>query len=85
MGTRYRCHFPIPCRSKASRAQKVIDHVSAYHRFEVVEIEAADWFGRWLPGLHQDGYLVGINWSGTRATGYDMTPAEVMGWFAESS
>jgi len=74
----------VPFWSKASRARKVIDQVSAYRRFEVVAIDVADWRERWLPGLHREGHLVGINWSGTRATGYDMTPAEVMRWFAGS-
>jgi hypothetical protein len=35
---------------------------------------------RWLPGLERDGLLVGVNWSGPRATGYDVEPAQVRGW-----
>jgi hypothetical protein len=30
-----------------------------------------------LPGLAQDSLLVGVNWSGKRATGYDLKPDEV--------
>ena len=73
----------IPFWSKASRARKVIDQVAAYEDFDVVEIDLDAWHSRWLPDLRGDGYLVGINWAGARATGYDMTPTEVIGWFAE--
>jgi hypothetical protein len=31
----------------------------------------------WVPGLTRDGLLVGVNWSGKRATGYDMEPEEL--------
>jgi Protein of unknown function (DUF2750) len=44
---------------------------------EVIEIPLTDWRSRWLPGLDQDRLLVGLNWSGDRATGYDVRPAEV--------
>jgi hypothetical protein len=73
----------VPFWSKSSRARKVIDQVAAYRGFDVVEIAADDWLERWLPGLHHDGYLVGVNWAGARATGYDMAPARVIRWFAE--
>ena len=32
---------------------------------------------RWIPGLTKDGLKVGVNWSGARALGYDIDPAEV--------
>jgi hypothetical protein len=28
--------------------------------------------------LERDGVLVGVNWSGARATGYDVKPSEVV-------
>jgi Protein of unknown function (DUF2750) len=73
----------LPFWSKASRAQRVVDQVAAYRTFDVVEIDLADWTGRWLPGLERDGLLVGINWAGPRATGYDVAPTQVAGWFGE--
>jgi len=73
----------LPFWSKSSRAKKVVDQVAAYRGFDVVEIDVDDWLERWLPELVSDGYLVGINWAGARATGYDMAPAQVIGWFAE--
>ena len=32
---------------------------------------------RWLPGIERDGLIAGLNWSGPRATGYDLTPGEL--------
>ena len=32
----------------------------------------------WLPGLHRDGMLVGLNWSGSRATGFEVPPLTFM-------
>ncbi len=68
----------MPFWSKQSRAQKVVEHVAAYEGFEVVELDLNTWRDRWLPGLEKDGLLVGLNWSGDRATGYDLPPADVL-------
>jgi hypothetical protein len=57
--------------------------VPAYRWFDVVEIAAGDWLDNGLPGLQRDGLLVGVNWAGALATGYDLAPAQVAGWFAE--
>jgi hypothetical protein len=55
----------------------VIASVAAYSGFEPVAVTLEEWRSRWLPGLEQDDLLVGLNWSGANATGYDLTPAEV--------
>ena len=80
--------FPVPERalplwSRSSRAGRVVAQVPAYREFDVVEIGLADLLDRLLPGLRSAGLLAGINWAGTRATGYDVAPAQVAGWFAE--
>jgi len=49
-------------------------HADAFYRDE--------WIARWLPGLQDDGILVGLNWSGARATGYDVEPGAVLERFA---
>lgn len=67
----------MPFWSSRSRVDNVIDSVADYANFEPVEIDLAGWRSRWLPGLAEDGLLVGINWSGARATGYDMSPEDV--------
>jgi hypothetical protein len=43
----------------------------------MVEIKLADFLERWLPALERDGLRVGVNWSGPRAVGYDLQPADV--------
>lgn len=68
----------MPFWSLRSRAERVIATVPAYEGFEAVEVSLEAFTGRWLPGLAADGLLVGINWSGSHATGYDLTPAEVL-------
>lgn len=30
-----------------------------------------------MPGLSQDGLLAGVNWTGARATGFDIQPSEL--------
>lgn len=67
----------MPFWSLRSRAEKVISSISAYSAFEVEGIPLAVWRTRWIDGLDRDGILVGLNWSGVRATGYDMRPLEV--------
>lgn len=66
----------IPFWSKESRAARVVDHVDAYRDFKVVRIDLDAWKSRWLPGMTEDGLLVGLNWSGERATGFDVEPAD---------
>jgi hypothetical protein len=71
----------MPFWSKPTRAKRVIGQVEGYQGFEVVEIPMTDWLGDWLPGLEHEGLLVGVNWAGTRATGFDLAPTRVAGWF----
>jgi hypothetical protein len=76
-------HRSMPFWSKPTRAQLIVKHVSPYNGFEVVPIPVDDWLSGWLVNLEHDGLLVGVNWAGARATGYDLTPGQVLRWFAE--
>lgn len=67
----------MPFWSTQSRAQRVIDNVEAYQGFEVIALPLDEWQSRWLPGLQEDGIRVGLNWSGQRATGYDVSSEDV--------
>lgn len=67
-----------PFWSSKERAEAIITSVDAYRAFEVVEIEWAVFRERWVPGLKRDGIDVGVNWSGARATGYDVAPDDVV-------
>src|SRR3954462_3517550 len=71
----------VPFWSRPTRARRVADQAAAYQGFEVVSIELDDWLGGWLPCLERDGLLAGVNWAGARATGFDLTPAQVSEWF----
>jgi len=67
----------MPFWSKQSRAEGVISKVTAYRGFSVVAVPLDEWRERWLPGLTKDGILIGLNWSGSRAIGYDSDPDDV--------
>ena len=66
-----------PFWSSLSRVQKILANVSAYDGFEPVELSWRDFCDKWVPGLTKDGILVGVNWSGPQATGYDIEPEVV--------
>jgi hypothetical protein len=68
----------MPFWSLKSRAEKIIENVPAYSGFQPYEIKFDDFLNRWLKGLEKDGLYLGVNWSGKRATGYDMKPKEVL-------
>lgn len=71
-------HRVMPFWSRESRAQKTIENVPAYAGFRCRRIPLEEWEGRWLPRLGSDGLLVGFNWHGSGATGYDFTPGQVL-------
>ena len=64
----------MPFWSTRNRAEKIIGNVAAYSGFEVVELDWKIFRDKWLVGLKKDGLNVGVNWSGERALGYDVSP-----------
>jgi Protein of unknown function (DUF2750) len=73
----------MPFWSTRSRVEKVISSVPAYAHSRPRELTLEEFRTRWLDGLKRDGLLVGINWSGASATGYDVEPQDVRDWLAE--
>ena len=73
----------VPFWSKPTRAQLIVKHVTAYSGFEVVPIPVEEWLSGWMTNLEHDAMLIGVNWAGAKARGYDMTPGQVLRWFAE--
>ena len=67
----------MPFWSSESRANKIVENVTAYKGFKPVPIPWSTFCERWIPGLTHDGYLAGINWSGSSATGFDVEPEQV--------
>jgi hypothetical protein len=80
--------FPAPMTSSGTRAQpfwssrsrveRIIGSVPAYAGFEPYEVPWDDFCATWAPGLAKDGLLVGVNWSGKRAIGYDLEPERLV-------
>jgi len=68
----------MPFWSSEKRAMLVIETVPAYRDFEPVPIALSEFISRWLPGLKKDGLHCGLNWSGKRVTGYELSPAAVL-------
>jgi hypothetical protein len=68
----------MPFWSRRSRVERVIATVPAYAHFRPREVSREAFVERWSPGLAGDGLLVGLNWSGERATGFDFTPDGVL-------
>ena len=66
-----------PFWSSRTRAERIIASVPAYKGFVPVGIELGVFLSRWVAGLTEDSILVGVNWTGDRATGYDVAPAQV--------
>ena len=67
-----------PLWSLRSRAERVVKTVPAYSGFEVVELSWGDFVSDWVPGLKGQRVLVGLNWSGARASGYDISPDDLV-------
>ena len=67
----------MPFWSLRSRAEGIVARAPAYAGFEVVGLPLDEWRARWLPGLQRDGIRVGMNWTGDRATGIDLSAGDV--------
>ena len=75
-----------PFWSSLSRVERIIKNVPAYRGFEPVETTLAEFRDEWLSDLEEDGMVVGVNWSGKTATGYDVEPRsvrEALAWHLE--
>jgi hypothetical protein len=66
-----------PFWSSRSRVAKIIATVQAYATFRPDEVSLADFCTKWVPELERDGMLVGVNWSGPWAKGFDLEPSAV--------
>jgi len=68
----------MPFWSSRARVEKIIKTVPAYRAFRPLELSWAEFTTDWAQDLAQDGLLVGVNWSGPHARGYDLRPDEVV-------
>ena len=67
----------MPFWSSLARVKKIIETVPAYANFEPEQISWAKFRDEWLPECKEEGLLIGVNWSGPRALGYDLPPDSV--------
>lgn len=67
----------MPFWSSKPRVEKIIRTVPAYRGFRPIGFTWDDFVSEWIPDLKQSGYLVGVNWSGEHALGYDLEPDDV--------
>ena len=67
-----------PFWSSRSRVERIIKSVPVYSGFEPYEISWEEFCTRWVRDLAKSGLLVGVNWSGNRAKGYDFDPDQLV-------
>ncbi len=72
----------MPFFSKESRARSLIEQVPAYSKFRSFRISLSDFREDWLPDLASHELMVGLNWYGRKATGYNYSPQEVASYLS---
>jgi len=69
----------MPFWSSESKAKLIVENVEAYKDFEPIEINFKE-FSNLLESIKKDKQLVGLNWSGKNAIGYDLEPEVLINW-----
>jgi hypothetical protein len=67
----------IPFWSSRSRLEKIQERVPKYQRYDFREMPLPE-FLRWLPELGEQNIHIGVNWSGERLTGYDVSVKDLL-------
>src|SRR5512146_2425867 len=65
-------HSVQPMWSTLSRIRRIIKAVPAYAGSEPTEIGWEECRDEWFPRFRREHILVGVNWSGATASGYDL-------------
>lgn len=68
----------VPFWSTESRIAVVQKNHPRYRRFACDKIELEAFLERTLPELQVEGIHIGVNWSGTRLTGYDISVPDLV-------
>jgi len=75
----------VPFWSSRARLVTIQKRLPKYRAYTVTELSLANFF-RQLDLLEQEGIRVGVNWSGARLIGYNVTPAGLrvaIGWWLD--
>jgi hypothetical protein len=67
----------VPFWSTRSRLERVCELHPKYCAYAMEKIPLSDFLEKTLPLLAEDGARVGVNWSGPRLSGYDISVDDV--------
>jgi hypothetical protein len=67
----------VPYWSSRTRVQKVIQEHPKFGKFAIGETSLEEFFEKTLPQFREEKIHIGVNWSGARLTGYDLSPEEL--------
>ncbi len=74
---RIRDHDVVPFWSSDSRVRAIQDRNPKYRKWNLTRQPLAEFMSRTLPLLEREGIHVGLNWSGERLVGYDVSVQEL--------
>lgn len=66
----------VPFWSSRSRLETLQKRLPKYRKWQITELTIGEFWGR-LDQLESEGIQVGVNWSGERLTGYNITVADL--------
>ncbi len=66
----------VPFWSSRGRLVAVQKRLAKYRKYEICEMELRE-FLEWLPELAEQRIHIGVNWSGERLTGYEVSPGDL--------
>jgi hypothetical protein len=62
----------FPLWSSRRRAQRIVDTNRGYASCKVLGSSWSNFLDNWVAILERDGILVGVNWTGAHASGFEM-------------
>lgn len=68
----------IPFWSSLFRVEHMVSRLAAYSKYWPLEVSWDEFRTLSVPDIAAEGRLVGVNWSGPRAVGFDMDPEQVV-------
>jgi len=67
-----------PVWSKITRVERIIKTIPEFSDLEPVEISWSEFENELAPKLKEKNIFVGVNWSGKKLTGYDMSVLQLI-------